>query len=89
MAGFLKCADCHKSMNIKKGKNKEYYYCSSYTRNKTCTKHSISKNIVEEFVRDKLRKDKNEGKLSRKIIYQYIKCIYIDEGNDITIEYKD
>ncbi len=88
-SGYIKCADCSKPMTIKKGKNKEYYYCSSYTKNKACSKHSISKNIIEDFVLHNLKKDKSIENLNRGNVYKYVKCIYIGEENKITIEYKD
>lgn len=88
LSGYVKCVDCGKIMIVKKGKNKEYYYCSSYIKDKQCSKHSISKKLLEELVLEKLKEDKNIDKLNRKVIYEYIKCVYILEDNKIKIEYK-
>lgn len=51
-SGFLRCADCKKSMTRKCSKNLVYYSCSTYTRqSKTaCTKHSIREDILEKAV---------------------------------------
>ena len=49
-SGHLKCYDCGNSFTIKKGNTCEYYYCSSYLRNKTCSKHTISKNKLIDTI---------------------------------------
>ena len=56
-AGFLKCADCMRSMNKKSSTNKsgskyEYYICSTYRKksNNLCTKHSIKVKNLEKAV---------------------------------------
>ena len=41
LSGYFKCSYCGESMYIKKGKNKDYYYCKSYITNGLCTNHSI------------------------------------------------
>ena len=41
---------------IEKAKNKEYYYCSSYIRNKECTKHVINKENLEKMVLESINK---------------------------------
>ncbi len=89
LSGYVKCADCGKIMITKKGKNKEYYYCSSYINNKQCSKHSISKQLLEEMVLEQLKQEKNINSLNRKVIYAYIKCVYVLEDNKIKIEYKN
>ena len=40
---FLKCADCGSSFTLRKVKNYEYYHCTPYVRNSSCTSHSIKK----------------------------------------------
>jgi len=49
-SGHLKCADCGNSFTIKKGNTCEYYYCSSYLRNKECSKHTVVKKKLEDAV---------------------------------------
>src|SRR5574344_739328 len=44
-SGFLKCDNCGNKMTMKKSKNKVYYYCTEYYRNKNCeNSESIEKN---------------------------------------------
>ena len=87
-SGYIKCNDCDSTMIIRKGKNKKYYYCSSYIKNGLCTKHSITKDELEEMVLKELKLRNNIDKLNRKIIYNYIKCIYVKENKKIDIKYK-
>lgn len=49
-AGHLRCADCGNTLTKTCAKNHEYYHCSSYRRNKQCTKHSINRKKLEEAV---------------------------------------
>lgn len=51
-SGFLVCGDCHKAMIVKKAKNNNYYYCSTYVkRSKTaCTKHTFREDILRDAV---------------------------------------
>ena len=49
-AGHLRCADCGNTLTKTCAKNQEYYHCSSYRRNKQCTKHSINRKKLEEAV---------------------------------------
>lgn len=51
-AGFVRCADCKKSMTRKRFKATTYYYCSTYARkSKTaCTKHSTRQDVLEKTV---------------------------------------
>ena len=51
-SGFVRCADCKKSMTRKLFKTTTYYYCSTYARkSKTaCTKHSIRQDVLEKTV---------------------------------------
>lgn len=51
-SGFVRCADCKKSMTRKMAKNYVYYCCATYSRkSKTaCTKHTIRVEILEKAV---------------------------------------
>lgn len=51
-SGFLRCADCGKSMSRSKMKSHVYYYCRTYKNaSKTaCTKHTIRDDRLEEAV---------------------------------------
>ena len=54
LSGFVKCADCGRSMqkrSVKRGaKIYEYYVCSNYKKNHICSKHSVRTEILEEAV---------------------------------------
>lgn len=51
-SGFLRCADCKKSMMRKSVKDLVYYSCSTYSRKKRtqCTKHTIREDILKKAV---------------------------------------
>jgi len=51
-SGFLKCADCGKSMTRRTAKNLVYYNCSTYKRKSKdkCTKHTMRLDILEKAV---------------------------------------
>lgn len=51
-AGFLKCADCGKSMTRRPSKSFVYYYCSTYKRKSKdkCTKHTMRLDVLENAV---------------------------------------
>ena len=49
-AGHLKCNDCGNTLTIKKSKNYQYYYCTSFLKEKNCTNHAINKKKLEEIV---------------------------------------
>lgn len=51
-SGFLRCADCKKSMMRKSVKDLVYYSCSTYSRKKKtqCTKHTIREDILKKAV---------------------------------------
>lgn len=60
-------------MILRKSKDKEYYYCSSFVRNHNCTNHSIRKDRLAELV----LKDINEkysniqlNKISDNVLYR-------------------
>ncbi len=88
-SGFLKCPDCDSSFVIKKSKDKIYYYCSNYNRNKNCTKHSINKNKLQELVLNEINKKYNNSfTLSRNILNELVDVIYIYENGDIETKFK-
>lgn len=51
-SGFLKCADCGKSIARHKVRGNVYYYCTTYKNRskKLCTKHTIRHNRLEAAV---------------------------------------
>src|SRR5262249_1086478 len=51
-SGFLKCADCGKSMTRRSSKGYVYYNCSTYKRKSKhkCTKHTIRLDVLEKAV---------------------------------------
>ena len=49
-AGHISCADCGNSLSKRKGKAKDYYYCTSYLENKVCSKHTIRKDKLIDIV---------------------------------------
>ncbi len=51
-SGHLKCADCGNNLTIRRSKGYEYYYCSSYLKQKKCTKHVIEKKKLEKQLLD-------------------------------------
>lgn len=51
-SGHLKCEDCGNSLTNKKAKNNEYYYCTSFLKEKTCSNHAISKkNLLSDTLK--------------------------------------
>lgn len=51
-SGFLRCADCGRSMCRSEVKGKVYYFCRTYKEQSkaACTKHSIKHNMLEAAV---------------------------------------
>ena len=93
LSGYFKCKDCGESMYIKKGKNKDYYYCKSYITNGLCTNHSIEKNkLYDEILKQmnlKRVESKEIKKLTRNRIVKYIDNIFIHEDKSIEINFKE
>ena len=93
LSGYFKCKDCGESMYIKKGKNKDYYYCKSYLTNGICTNHSIEKNkLYDEILKQmnlKRVENKEIKKLTRNRIVKYIDNIFIHEDKSIEINFKE
>ena len=73
-SGFLKCADCHKSMTRKSVKGRYVYYnCSTYKRKSKnkCSAHSIRLDILEaavlKVIREKIGSIPNIGGMIEEI----------------------
>jgi hypothetical protein len=54
-SGFIRCADCKKSMRRQATKNIVYYYCRTKTDKGQCTKHSIREDKLTQAVLDAIR----------------------------------
>ena len=50
LSGFVRCAGCKKAMRRKTARNLAYYACRTFTDKKTCSKHSIRQDKLEEAV---------------------------------------
>ena len=88
---FLKCADCGSSFSLRKGKNYEYYHCTSYVRNGACTSHSIRKDKLVEIVLEELNKKIKRNKidtLTRDILLKNIDSIIISENREVIVNFK-
>ena len=85
LSGILKCKCCGSNMIKRTSKGKVYYYCSNYYRTKKCENNkSISKSIVEEFI----KKELNINEITRLNINNNIKYIYVISSDKIEIEHK-
>ena len=91
LKGYLKCADCGKSIIIKKSKCHEYYYCSSYIRNGACTNRSVKKDELLENVLDKINEKFNSknSELTFQLVDKYVNIIKLYEQGKVDIEFKD
>ena len=66
-------------------KERIYYYCSNYHRNKTCENNeSISENKLIEIINKKL----NLSNITRLELKNKVKCIYIDKNRNVKIDIK-
>lgn len=84
-SGFLKCECCNNGMMKRKSRDKVYFYCSNYYRNKTCENNeSISENKLIEIINEKL----NLSNITRLELENKVKCIYIDKNKNIKIDIK-
>ncbi len=54
-SGFLRCADCNKSMRRQVTKNIVYYYCRTKIDKGQCTKHTIREEKLTQAVLDAIR----------------------------------
>ena len=69
----------------RKSKDKVYFYCSNYYRNKTCENNeSISENNLIEITNEKL----NLYNITRLELENKVKCIYIDKYKNVKIDFK-
>jgi len=55
-SGFLRCADCGKSMGRRTSKNLVYYACKTNTERGVCTRHSIRHDKLEKIVLEAIQK---------------------------------
>lgn len=88
---FLKCADCGSSFTLRKVKNYEYYHCTSYVRNSSCTSHSIRKDRLIELVIEELNKKFKRNKidtLTRDILIKNIESIIIFQNGEVQVKLK-
>lgn len=82
LSGILKCKCCGSNMIKRTSKGKVYYYCSNYYRTKRCENNkSVSKSIVEEFI----KKELNITEITRLNIDNNIKYISVVSNNEIEI----
>ena len=85
LSGFLKCKCCGGNMIKRTSKERVYYYCSNYYRNKTCENNeSISENKLIEIINEKL----NLSNITRLELENKVKCIYIDKNKNVKIDIK-
>ena len=84
-SGFLKCECCNNGMIKRKSKDKVYFYCSNYYRNKTCENNkSMSENRLIEIIKEKLNLTDN----TRLELENKVKYIYIDKDKNVKIDFK-
>ena len=87
----MKCSDCEISFILRKVKKYEYYHCTSYVRNGSCTSHSIRKDKLIELVIEELNKKCKRNKintLTRNILLKDIDDIIISQDGEVTINFK-
>ena len=81
-SGVLKCKCCSSNMIKRTSKGKVYYYCSNYYRTKKCENNkSISKSILEEYI----KKELNITEVTRLNINNNIKYINVVSNYEIEI----
>lgn len=88
---FLKCSDCGESFTLRRVKNYEYYHCTSYVRNGSCTSHSIRKDKLVELVIEEINKKFKRNKidtLTRDILLKNIDSIIIFQNGEINVKFK-
>ena len=82
LSGILKCKCCGSNMIKRTSKGKVYYYCSNYYRKKNCENNkSISKSILEEYI----KKELNITEVTRLNINNNIKYINVVSNYEIEI----
>ena len=55
-AGHIMCADCGNTLTKRKGKLYDYYYCTSYIKQKECSKHCCQIKKLKEIVLETINK---------------------------------
>ena len=55
-SGFLRCADCGKSMGRRTSKTIVYYACKTYTTQGLCSRHSLRHDKLEPIVLEAIQK---------------------------------
>ena len=88
---FLKCADCGSSFILRKVKNYEYYHCTPYVRDGSCTSHSIRKDKLIELVMEKINRKLKKNKidtLTRDILIKNIDNIIIFQNGEVNVKFK-
>lgn len=88
---FLKCSDCGGSFTLRKVKNYEYYHCTSYVRNGSCTSHSIRKDKLAEIVLEELKKRFKRNRintLTRDILLKNVDSIIIFQNGEVNVNLK-
>ena len=88
---FFKCSDCGSSFTLRKVKKYEYYHCTSYVRNASCTSHSIREDKLAEIVLEELNKRFKRNRintLTRDILLKNIESIIIFQNGEINIKFK-
>ncbi len=89
--GFLRCSDCGDSCTLRKSKDKEYYYCTSYVRSSSCINHSIRKDKLIEKVLQELNAKfikKKIKTITRDVLMKNIEEIIICENKEIKVKFK-
>lgn len=89
--GFLRCFDCGDSCTLRKSKDKEYYYCTSYVRSSSCTNHSIRKDKLIEKASQELNTKfikKKIKTITRDVLMKNIEEIIIYENKEIKVKFK-
>lgn len=88
---FLKCSDCGGFFTLRKVKNYEYYHCTSYVRNDSCTSHSIRKDKLAEIVLEELNKRFKRNRintLTRDILLKNLDSIIIFQNGEVNVNLK-
>ena len=81
LSDFLKCKYCGSNMIKRTSKGKVYYYSNYYKTKKCENNKSISKSIVEEFI----KKELNMTEITRLNIDNNINYISVISKNEIEI----
>lgn len=55
-AGHIMCADCGNTLTKRKGRIHDYYYCTSYIKQKECSKHTCQMEKLKKIVLETINK---------------------------------